>query len=273
MSEIPKTYSLSFKHKVRHVLLQKNFRQLGLVLSVVGALFSISWFIKTSNSSDRELTWIIRIASAGLFLTPIGLWIWLSRITDPVPDFLSSMSAKFFEQNGFCFLFTADAKDSHARMNLFYQNRYDRLCLAKVAIGPTQKAFADLHGLPNFEFKVCCQGGEYGRQSLAWSIPLRFQGKAVLWDVAAEVDYPSGQQGMLLRGRTGVQVGDHLQTTGEEAVKAVTGLIGSMFHIHSHQAGPGRTELLLPTEIVPDGTLPTDLKSETIWTLGDPVQG
>ncbi|PYJ56218.1 MAG: hypothetical protein DME24_22960 [Verrucomicrobia bacterium] len=245
-------------------------RQFGLFVSVGGAMSGISWLIKPSNHSDVTLTWIIRFASVVCFLTPIGVSIWLSRLADPVPDFLAGISTRFFERDGLSFLITVEKAADYARMVVYYQNRFDKPCIATIAVGPTRKAFTDLDGLPIFEFNLSVEGAEFGKQSVAWSIPLRFQGKKILWDVAAQVKFPAGR-GVLLRGRNGAAVGDHLVGGGEEAVKAVTSLVLSAAHLHSMPARAARVELTLPANILPDRKQPSNLTTETIWKLGDPI--
>jgi len=232
-------------------------------------MMGISWLMRPSMSNDASLIRGMRITSVVCFLVPIGIAIWLSRLADPVPDFLSAISRKFFERDGFCFLFSVEKAASSARMAVYYQNRFTKPCNAKVFIGPTPKAFANLEGLPKFEFKVACGAGEFGKQSLAWSVPLRFQGKKILWDVAAQARFPSGR-GELLRGRNGATVGDHLVGTGEEAVRAVSGLVLSAAHLHASTRS-ARVELILPDKLEPLHQKPADLQSQTIWKLGDPI--
>jgi hypothetical protein len=225
---------------------------------------ALTWMIRPESPSDVSLLRSLRVLSVVLFLLPIAVSIWLARIRDPVPDFLSAMSRGLFERDGLCFTLMAEKDGDHARMTVYYQNRFDRLCIAKILIGPTRKAFTDLHGLPTFEFNFSCEGAEFGKQSLAWSVPLRFQSKKVLWDVAAKVRFPTGR-GVLLRGRNGATVGDNLIGGGEEAAKAVAGLV-----FGAGTARPARVELTLPADIIPDQKQPSDLRGETIWKLGDP---
>lgn len=249
------------KYRLRKWLLRPNVRQLGLFVSVGGALLCLSWVMKPSSPSDIDLLRNLRIASVVFFVTPIAIAIWIARIPDPVPDFLAKISKGFFERDGLCFLFTVEDKESCARMVVYYQNRFDKPCTAKIFIGPTAKAFTNLNGLPTFEFNLSCQSAEFGKQSRAWSIPSHFQGKKVLWDVAAQVKYPSGR-GALLRGRNGAAVGDHIVGTGEQAVKAVTG----------RSARSARIELTMPDKIITGPTNSSDLVRETIWKLGDPIR-
>ena len=251
---------MPLKYRLRKWLLRPNVRQLGLFISIGGALLGLSWVMKPSSPSDVDLLRNLKIASVLCFLTPIAIAIWVSRLPDPVPDFLGTISTSFFERDGLCFLIVVEKKESHARMVLYYQNRFNNPCAAKIFVGPTAKAFTDLKGLPSFEFNFSCQSGEFGKQSFAWSIPLRFQGKKVLWDVGAQVKYPSGR-GILLRGRNGAAVGDHLIGTGEQAVKAVVGV----------SARSARVELMMPDNIIEDRERPSDLMSETIWKFGDPI--
>jgi hypothetical protein len=226
--------------------------------------------MKPSMAADAAILWNIRIVSAICFLAPIAITLWVARLPDPVPDFLGKISKNFFERDGLCFLFTVEKSEPHARMVLYHQNRFDKPCNARIVIGPTPKAFADLEGLPRFEFSVSSQSAEFGKQSLAWSVPSRFQGTSVLWDVAAQVKYPSGR-GVLLRGRNGANVGDHLISTGEEAVKAVTGLVLGAAHLNSSSGRSARVELIIPKGVASDPKQPSDLLNEMIWKLGDPV--
>jgi hypothetical protein len=190
---------------------------------------------------------------------------------DPVPDFLSSIAPRFFERDGFCFSIGVEKEEGHARIRVFYQNRFSEPSVAKVFIGPTQKAFTNLGGLPKFEFQISCTSGEFGSQSIAWVVPTNFEGKKVLWDVAAQVKYPSGR-GVLLRGKNGIHVNDHLVNSGEEAVKALTGLFLGAAHIHTMPKGQGRVEMLLPTGMIAKNSESWGLQSKTIWKLGDSVK-
>jgi hypothetical protein len=253
--------NIPLKYRLRKWLLRPSVRQLGLFISVGGALLCLSWVMKPSSPSDIDLLRNLRIASVIFFFTPIAIAIWVSRIPDPVPDFLAKISTRFFERDGLCFLFTVEEKESCARMVLYYQNRFDKPCTAKIFIGPTAKAFTNLKGFPTFEFNLSSQSAEFGKQSLAWSIPVHFQGKKVLWDMAVQVKYPSGR-GALMRGRNGATVGDHIIGSGDQAVKAVTGV----------SAKSARVELMMPDKIIKVPTNSSGLMRETIWKLGDPIR-
>ena len=223
--------------------------------------------MKASSGADGALLWKIRIVGMILFVAPIVITIWAARIRDLAPDFLTRISPDYFERDGLCFLFLVEKSQSRARMVLCYQNRFEKPCEANVFIGPTPIALGDLAGLPNFQFSLSLKGGEFGKQSLAWSVPSRFQGGKVLWDVAAKVKYPAGR-GVLLRGRNGANVGDHLVGVGEEAVKALASVIISPGSISGRSA---RTELKMPAGEDSDVRQPSELLSETIWKWGDPI--
>ncbi len=223
--------------------------------------------MKPSPEADAAFLWNIRIGSAICFLAPIAIMLWVSRLPNLAPDFLGEISPQYFERDGLCFLFVVEKAEPCARMVLFYQNRFEKPCEAKVLIGPTPVALANLDGLPKFQFSLSPQGGEFGKQSLAWSIPSRFQGGNVLWDVAAQVKYPSGR-GVMLRGRNGADVGDHLIGTAEEAAKAVTSLLLGPASISGKSA---RINLKMPTGGASDYRQPSELLGETIWKLGSPI--
>ena len=92
----------------------------------------------------------------------------------------------------------------------------------------------------------------------------------MLWDVAAEVEYPAGR-GVLLRGRNGIDVGDHLVGTGEQAVKAATRLVLSATHLPLSSARSARVTLRMPSGVNTEEMPPGDLRTETIWKLGDAI--
>jgi hypothetical protein len=250
-----------FIFRLRKWLLRPSVRQLGLFISVGGALGSISWMMKPSPAADMAFLWKIRIASLACFVAPIVILLWVRRLPDLVPDFLAQISPKYFERDGLCFLLSVELVESRARMVVHYQNRFDRPCDVRILIAPTPKAFLDLDGLPRFEFDVSVQGGEFGKQSLAWSVPSRFQGHSVLWDVAAKVRYPSAR-GNLLRGGNGMDVGERIVSQSGVALKA----IGSLVHLHSAEK-LARVESPMPKGGASDFRQPADLQQETIWKL------
>lgn len=221
--------------------------------------------MKPSLAAEMAFLWKARIVTLACFLVPIAIMIWVKRLPDVVPDFLSKISSNYFERDGLCFILAVEATQSRARMVVYYQNRFDRPCDVKIFVAPTPKAFIDLEGLPRFEFEISVREGEFGKQSLVWSVPSRFQGHGVLWDVAAKVKYPLGR-GNLLRGQNGADVGERLISQGEVAIKA----IGSLMHVHSAER-MARVELPMPSGGASDVRQPADLQQETIWKLGDPI--
>ena len=146
--------NLPIQYRFRKWLLRPAVRQLGLFISVGGALSGLSWVMKASSGADGALLWKIRIVGMILFVAPIVITIWAARIRDLAPDFLTRISPDYFERDGLCFLFLVEKSQSRARMVLCYQNRFEKPCEANVFIGPTPIALGDLAGLPNFQFRA-----------------------------------------------------------------------------------------------------------------------
>jgi len=116
-------------------------RQLGLVVSVAGAMAGlVSWMIKPSPP-DATLTWWIRIVSVLCFVVPITAAWWMSRIPDLAPNFLSATRRQYFEADGFCFLPMIEQSGGRGSLVIAFENRYATPCTVEVSLKPTRVAF------------------------------------------------------------------------------------------------------------------------------------
>lgn len=198
---------------------------------------------------EISLIWQLRVVSALCLVVPLPVKLWLSRIPDLAPSFIPTVTQKFAELNGLHFALKVEPFGPCARMSLYYQNRYDQACFAKISLTQTRGFFWSENDKPQIDFIISAAGGEYGKQSLIWPIPPKLRGKAASWQATGTNKYPSGR-GTLLIGQNGMIV-----------AKSDMGVTERTVWFDTVMAAGGDTVNEQPSELV----------TERIWKLGDPV--
>ena len=181
----------------------KAILQLAMIISAIGAL--IIWALP--NDQPDGITWCFRLGFPAMAIFLIVILAREAGREEILPDLLLQRTGSYFEQGGFCFGFVPIVINGISWMQIYFHNRYERPCSARVVLQPPREYFLgkQLRLLP-IDVKVECGGAEFGVCRAPWPIPRRLQGKKKKYEVACDVKYPRGR-GKLLRFREGGRVG------------------------------------------------------------------
>lgn len=242
-----------------------------MVKSVLGVLLALCvvptmmvWTPGIFVPQDQVIAWL-KIILPVLCVSLLTLLIWAQSRRDKAPDFLAHVSRRYFERDGFCFALVPRVHQGHHAMDVYFQNRHDRCCAARVVLKVCAGPFTTRPEIGNLDSRVACGPAEYGYTSIPWPIPPQLQGTKLTLNIYADVRYPEGR-GKLLRYRNGVRVraasGDIVET-GLFAAAALAG--------HIVIARTANITVKIPAGV--SSTLPDASSSRTwiLWKPGDPV--
>ncbi len=237
---------------------------LGLVIAACALIGIIAWLPGATNEVSSTM-WSLRIGCPILGLISLVPLIWAQRRKDKVPDFLSRVTARYFERDGFCFTLVPYATNGECAMHVYFQNRYDQPCSAQILMRGSSGLLSGRPDISDIALGISCGPAEFGRSSIPWSIPSELQGKTISLSVYAGVKYPFGR-GTLLRFRDGMRVGAVGMDTWREGLQVAGALVGALVI-----SRPARVKLNLPLGVstAAQGSVAADTKS--IWRLGDPI--
>jgi hypothetical protein len=230
-----------------------------LIVGLFGTPFA--WMADTVDWPSR-----IGFPAAGLAAAAILAWAMMRK--DKAPDLLRAKVGSYWERDGFCFAIQPAVTDRSARLDVYFQNRYERPCRARVILQPSQQFFLNRRPVGSFTVEFECDGGAFGVLSLPWGVPGPFQGREQRFDVAASVEYPDGR-GSMLRYRDGMRVGK-ASPSPWMGIACVAAAAGGLIVLPGKPAWwKGR----LPAGV--DETVPDDapIICQTLWRPGDPWQG
>jgi len=133
-------------------------------------------------------------------------WLFAKPARGPeAPDLLPGVADRYFERDGLCFASKIAVCDGLCWFHVYFQNRYDRPCRGTLYFVPldgmSRSPDVPSEVLPvvaNFE----CAGGEAAVMRFPYLIAARWQGKIMLYDVAATVER-TGDWGAMVRSRAG----------------------------------------------------------------------
>ena len=123
---------------------------------------------------------------------------------DEAPDYLSMLSSAFYDRAGFCFAFKVFIVDDVCQLRLYFQNRYERPCVGRVALRST-KGFFGSRKIDTIKYEVPCDAAGFGFAQIPVPVPQSIQGKRHKFEVGASVEYPEGK-GRMLRFRDGTVI-------------------------------------------------------------------
>ena len=244
---------------IQTVRLREIVKGLALFAIVVGIFASaFAWALP-------DVGWPYRLGGPVVAVTGFGTFFWAHYRRDLAPDFLSEQFATYFDQNGFCFALLADVHKGFGVLRLYFQNRHERSCNARVAARPKQALFGlwKEATMDAVMFNVACPPAGYGVVTLPVSFAPDARGRDVTLQVGASVQYPQ-RRGRTLRFRdaitlrTDAEFDDKLAAVAIAAV-LVTGGIGWY--------SPAMTTVTVPLNAAepPSGAEPF---TEIIWQLG-----
>jgi hypothetical protein len=191
---------------------------------------------------------------------------------DQLPDKLAeTVGEKYLERAGLCFAFAPIAVDGRCWMRIFFQNRYENACRARIVLQPPRKSFSlGRIDMPGIDVDIFCDGGAFGLCGFNWAVPAKRQGRKLAFEVAAEATYPNGQ-GKRLRSRKGIEVGTPPSRVGTAVEVAITGglLLFGILAISK----PAFVSFVLPAGV--NEELPNDpaLTQQIVWRPELPTGG
>ena len=204
-------------------------------------------------------TWRPLVGFPALTLGALGILLWSLTRKDKFPDLLRQSCGAYFERDGFCFAILAAAANGECRLDVYFQNRFDRARRAQVMLRPSQQFFLNRRPIETLTVEIDCPGGAYGVARVPWAVPAKLQGKKQSFDVGAHVEYPSGR-GTMVRYRDGVPVGTAKRDIWS-GILTVSGAVGGMVVFSQ----PAKIKLMLPKKVAE--TMPEDalIMIETLW--------
>jgi hypothetical protein len=229
---------------------------LGVVL-LFGSVFSVMVLMLDGMPLAARI--LVPAATVG----SCGGLVWSMLRKDRQPDLLRTVSRNVFERDGFCFALGVAERGKYGELRVYYQNRYDRPCQARVVIRPARGFFLSRPEVESITLTIDCPGAGFGVARLPFGVPDRMQGKRQRLDVAADVNYPDGR-GTMVRFRGGVQVGG-ANLEGWKIAVTVAGALGGKVVLWK----PAQVKLLLPVgvrEAVPDEA---PIAYELLWRPGE----
>lgn len=174
------------------------------VLLFFSALASILlWVLGDLPDLDQETNHALRLGSTVIVLLCVAVILWAATRRDKAPDFLRRLFGDSFERDGFCFVVTPNLAGDVFVLNVYYQNRYARLCHARVVL--MRRTMPPSKRVP-WSMDIDCEGGAFGVARIPWSVPAPFQGASHKLVLYATVNYPQGR-GKMLRFKEGGSVG------------------------------------------------------------------
>ena len=227
-----------------------------VIVGLVGSLMAW-WTMDTVN-------WPARLGFPTAGLASLGLLLWAVMRRDKAPDFLRQVAGSYFENGGFCFAIVPAIRERTYRLDIYYQNRYERPCRARVIMQPSLQFFLNRRPIGSITVAIECGGGSFGVASVPWAVPGAFQGKKQSFDIGADVKYPLGH-GAMLRYRDGLQVGGANEPTWV-AITTLAGALGGILVLYK----PAKCTFELPSDV--EETVPEEapILFETLWRPGDP---
>jgi len=230
-------------------------------------LFAIALaFVAGFTPFSRHAT----IAAFATFLALASGWMWMTSpdpLRNDVPDALVGYSP-FFERNGFCFVPQLNVRDGLCWFDVYFQTRWSGNCQAELYFIPMEGMSSDgNHQVQPISVKIECAGGEVGVVKIPYPIGESWQGKIMIYDVAARTTYPDGK-GDILRGREGTPVGEPSSDL-REALKAAKILIAPM-----RMTKDAIVEFQLPIGVQSANPPDAIIQTEMLWrpTYGFPVE-
>ncbi len=224
----------------------------------------MTWLPGATNEVS-SLTWWLRIGCPILGIICLAPLIWAQTRKDKVPDFLSRVTPRYFERDGFCFAIVPQVVNANCSMNIYFQNRYDQPCAAQLLIRASSGLFSGKPDLSDIALGLTCGPAEFGCSTIPWAIPENLQGKKASLSLYAGVKYPSGR-GNLLRFKDGIRVGDIGTNFWREGLQ-IAGAIGGALVI----SRPARIKFTLPSGVSALKQDTVSAETKTIWKLGNPI--
>ena len=240
-----------------------------IVIVLTGfAVAAIAW---TGTRPDATI-WACRLGGILVMLLAIGAILYLRFRPDLIHDYLREVSSRYFNRDGFCFTFKAEAIKGIACMTVYFQNQYSRPCIGKIALRPALGFFMNRAPIKSINYIIQCEPAAFGVARIALPLSNDLQGKKQSFDVGASVFYLKGK-GRRLRFRNGIflraneKFGNSF-STGVMVAAAATGHVITTGLLFLDK--PAKATVSLPEDVAEQ--LPGEMRMavKTLWRLNDP---
>lgn len=234
--------------------------QLGLLLGAPASV--LVWYLEPPGM----IVWMLRIVFPGV--TALSLGVLVGRLLSPElsHDYLRAVVGKYFTRDGLAFALHVSDDEGIAYLNVLFQNQYDEPCIALIAVRPGRGFWMNRPAMPTLLLDIECPPAGFGAVRAPLPIPTSLQGKRVVFEVGASVDYPDGK-GQRLIFHDGTQLhADH--NFGDRSRKL---LFWPALILTLSVLGPESVKLRLP-RYVADELAHDDVPGELaiFWQSGDP---
>ena len=201
-------------------------------------------------------------------LVASGLLAWMSYRKGKVPDFLRRLVRHPFERDGLCFGIVPDVEGGRFRLNVYYQNRFEGRCFARVMIQPSQEFLLNRRPISSMLLKIECDGGAFGVARFPLAIPADLQGRSQAFDVSASVMRPERA-----RCHTPVSCVGREVVEPKPAALAMLSTVAFAFigHISIHYPSQTKYRVRLPIGVADSVVENSSATIETLWRPGDPT--
>jgi hypothetical protein len=240
-----------------------------LVLLIVLGFVTLGGWMATVGRPD--VIWTCRLGAPLAMLATA--WAMRRAYVAPtvLPDRLYEIAGKYFEAKGFCFqpaIGTLD--DGRGQVAIFFQNRYARTVVAKVQMLPGVRSLRlSRHPLPRVEVEIECPGGAFGVVRVPFTVPPKYAGRRISYDVAAEARYGAGR-GKLLHVRNGIRVGTPRELRQSYQLLLVLLMLPLGLLVSNRAA---RITFRLPATAPDNGLDRGPANTEILWTPDLPTGG
>jgi hypothetical protein len=230
----------------------------GLTLALLLAA-GVCWIIPGNHD---PVVMLALMFTAGTILAGLA-WLFSQRPAKrEAPDILAERVGTYFESDGLCFAARLSVEDGLCWFNVFCQNRYARPVQGTLYFIPMEgvaKEKGGRHDVEPLMVDVSCDGGEVAVVSFPYPIGAAWQGKIIVYDVMATVNYAQ-RRGELLRTPQGMPVGEPTTETRELFKDAAWLALG-----HVRLSRGASCELNLPTGVAESIPPDTSVRNSVLW--------
>jgi hypothetical protein len=243
----------------------QSVKSVCIVIAIVGfVVAAVAW----TDSKPNATTSACLFGGILAIMVSVGVILYLHFRRDLVHDYLRDVDTRFFNRDGFCFTFSAEAVKGIACMTVYFQNQYSRPCIGKIALRPAQKFWLNRAPIKAINYIIQCEPAGFGVARIAIPLSKELQGTRQSFDVGASVFYLKGK-GRRLRFRDGIFIRTNEKfgnsfATGVMIAAAATG------HITIGGRRPPQMTVTLPEGVAEQ--LPGEIRPhvKTLWKLKDP---
>jgi hypothetical protein len=236
------------------------------VLLLVSFLWGLIAWLSPINPHEATFGWGVRIATAAIFPASLVALIAILARPETVPDFLDKLKQPRIGRGGVLFVFDCQARDSWAWIDIHYQNRYTQPAEVTVGIEPSQNFLMTRNEIEPVLVQFECGAAAYGVIQVPIALKQEYQGKSQLFDVAAQIEYPSGM-GECLR----FVVGPEMSALGFSVLESASIRLARMA-LSGRPRGvkwQSRAKVNLPQGVADTKEGVPDIVQNERWTLAD----